>query len=126
RRRARLAGGRCPRRPRQAVRLCHRLWRTRPTRTLSRPADAQEAVSDGWPQANAAKRAGGRQGITRLVSSYTVVPAPAGTHNHRPARTGAPTPTASGIQAPAFAAELGYPQVRPFIWWPKSDKSDFG
>jgi CheY-like chemotaxis protein len=31
------------------------------TADLSRPADAEEAVSDGWAQANAAKRACGKE-----------------------------------------------------------------
>src|SRR5437660_5259985 len=38
-----------------AVRLCHGLWRA--ARALSGPADADEAVPDGWAQANAAERA---------------------------------------------------------------------
>ncbi len=39
----------------QPVRLCHGLWRR--ARALSGPADADEAVPDGWAQANAAERA---------------------------------------------------------------------
>jgi len=41
--------------PRHAVRLCHGLWRG--AQALSRPADVDEAVPDGWAQANAAERA---------------------------------------------------------------------
>ncbi len=41
-----LAGCRCPRYPRHAVRLCHGLWPA--ARALSRPADAKEAVPNGW------------------------------------------------------------------------------
>jgi CheY-like chemotaxis protein len=40
------AGCRCPRRPRHTVPLCHGLWRA--ARALLRPADAEEAVPDGW------------------------------------------------------------------------------
>ena len=43
---ARLACCRCPCCPGLAVGLCHGLWRA--ARALSRPADAQEAVPDGW------------------------------------------------------------------------------
>ena len=42
---ARLAGCRCPRCPRHAIRLCHGLWRA--ARVLSRPADADEAHPSG-------------------------------------------------------------------------------
>ena len=52
---ARLAGCRCPRYPRHALRLCHGLWRG--ARALSGPADADEAVPHGWAKANAAERA---------------------------------------------------------------------
>ena len=50
----RLAGCRCPRCPRHAVRFCHGLWRG--ARALSGPADADEAVPNGWAEANAAER----------------------------------------------------------------------
>src|SRR2546430_17492538 len=43
---ARLAGRRCPRRPRHTILLCHGLWRV--ARALSRPADAEKAVPQGW------------------------------------------------------------------------------
>src|SRR5260221_14647114 len=52
---ARLAGCRCPRYPRPTVRLCHGLWQR--ARALSGSADADEAVSDRWAQANATERA---------------------------------------------------------------------
>jgi CheY-like chemotaxis protein len=45
----------CPSYPRYAVRLCHGLWQR--ARALSGPADADEAVSDRWAQANATERA---------------------------------------------------------------------
>src|SRR6266403_6369316 len=50
-----LAGCRCPRYPRHAVRLCHGLRRG--ARAPSGPADADEAVPNGWAQANVAERA---------------------------------------------------------------------
>jgi DNA-binding LytR/AlgR family response regulator len=40
--------------PRHAVRFCHGLWRG--ARALSGPADADEAVPNGWAEANAAER----------------------------------------------------------------------
>src|SRR4029077_15081457 len=46
------------------LRLRYRLWRARSAGSLSQPADAEEAVPAGRPQADAAKRVGRRQELT--------------------------------------------------------------
>src|SRR6266481_3704037 len=104
-RRAHLAGCRCPRCPRHAVRLCHGLWRA--AQALSRPADPAEAVPDRRPQGHAAERAG-------IASSFRV-------WGHFGKGEGAQRP---GLLAPLCLPFLGGPRSSAYFSRPMpSDKA---